>query len=74
MKIGYLANSVDPDEVAHNHPSNLDLDCLPSSLIILNMIYCTNIFLNFADVNLTVCFLGALRVKITFFNVVEKRE
>ena len=26
------ANSVDPDEVAHNEPPHLDLHCLPSSL------------------------------------------
>ena len=23
------ANSVDPDEMAHNEPSNQDLDCVP---------------------------------------------
>ena len=27
-----FANSVDPDEVAHNEPPYLDLHCLPSSL------------------------------------------
>ena len=25
-----FAKSVDPDEVAHNEPSNLDVHCLPS--------------------------------------------
>ena len=27
-----FANTVDPDEMAHNEPSHLDLQCLPSSL------------------------------------------
>ena len=27
-----VANSVDFDEVAHNEPPHLDLQCLPSSL------------------------------------------
>ena len=31
-KIVEFGNSVDPDEVAHNEPSHLDLHCLPSSL------------------------------------------
>ena len=31
-KIAELANSVDLDEVAHNEPPHLDLNCLPSSL------------------------------------------
>ena len=31
-KIAEFANSVDPDEVAHNEPPHLDLHCLPSSL------------------------------------------
>ena len=30
-KIDKFANSVDPDEVAHNEPPHLDLHCLPSS-------------------------------------------
>ena len=30
MKIVEFANSVDPDEVAHNEPPHLDLHCLPS--------------------------------------------
>ena len=29
MKISEFANSVDPDEMAHNEPSHLDLHCLP---------------------------------------------
>ena len=28
-KFGTLANSVDPDEMAHDEPSHLDLHCLP---------------------------------------------
>ena len=32
MKIVEFANSVDPDEVAHNEPPHLDLHSLPFSL------------------------------------------
>ena len=28
--IAEFANTVDPDEMAHNEPSHLDLQCLPS--------------------------------------------
>ena len=31
-RVGEFADSVDPDEVAHNEPPHLDLHCLPSSL------------------------------------------
>ena len=31
-KVTEFANSIDPDEVAHNEPPHLDLDCLPSNL------------------------------------------
>ena len=34
-----FANSAGPDEAPHNEPPHLDLQCLPSSLQILNMIY-----------------------------------
>ena len=37
MKIDKFANNVDPDEVAHDEPPHLDLHCLPSSILILNM-------------------------------------
>ena len=30
--IAEFANTVDTDETAHNEPSHLDLQCLPSSL------------------------------------------
>ena len=39
MKIVEFANRVDPDEVAHNEPRHLDQLCLPSTLLILSMIY-----------------------------------
>ena len=32
VKTTVFANSVDPDEVAHNEPPHLDLHCFPSSL------------------------------------------
>ena len=38
-KIAKFANSVDPNEVAHNEPPHLDLLCLPSSFLILKTIY-----------------------------------
>ena len=57
MKIDEFANSVDPDEVAHNEPPHLDLHCLPSSLRILNMIQLgLNIFWKMADENFVICF------------------
>ena len=37
-KISEFANRVDLDEVAHNEPSHLDVQCLSFSLRILNMI------------------------------------
>ena len=58
MKIDKFANNVDPDEVAQNEPTHLDLHCLPSSLWNLNMIRLEwNIILNFADENFVICFL-----------------
>ena len=36
--IAKFANGVDPDEVAHNEPPHLDLHCLLSSLLILNIL------------------------------------
>ena len=38
VKIVELANSVDPDEVAHNEPPYLNLHFLPCNVRILNMI------------------------------------
>ena len=37
-KIAKFVNSVDLDEVAHHEPPHLDLYCLPSSILILNII------------------------------------
>ena len=34
-----FANSVDPDQMAHDEPSHLDLLCLPSSLSVLDTIF-----------------------------------
>ena len=36
--IAELANTADPDETAHNELSHLDLQCLPSSLLIFNIV------------------------------------
>ena len=55
IKTVKLANSVDSDEVAHNEQPHLDLLCLPSSLLILKMVWLgQNIFLNYADFNIIV--------------------
>ena len=58
-KIAEFTNSVDPDEVAHNNElPHLDLQRLPSSLWILNMILLgLNFFWQFADENFVICFL-----------------
>ena len=32
MEVVEFANSIDPDEVAHNEPPHLGLNCLPSNL------------------------------------------
>ena len=32
QKIAEFANTADPDETAHNEPSHLDLQCLPSKV------------------------------------------
>ena len=60
MKIAEFANSVDPDEVAHNEPPHLDLHSLSLILkFILNIIKLgQKVFRNFADVNFVVCFLA----------------
>ena len=64
MKIAEFAYSVDPDEVAHNEPSHMDLYCLPSPLWILNMISLETFFYKkIAGVNF-VCLFGSLRVKV----------
>ena len=33
-----FANTVDPDETAHNEPSHQDPQCLPSSILMYNII------------------------------------
>ena len=37
--IADFANTLDPDEMAHNELSHLDLQCLPSILWFFNIIY-----------------------------------
>ena len=58
MKIAEFANSVDPDEAAHNEPPRLNLYFLPYSLF-MNSQYDTlwmKHFLNIADVVLSSAF------------------
>ena len=38
ITIAEFANTVDSDEMAHNEASHLDLQCLPSSLLVFNII------------------------------------
>ena len=56
IPIAEFANTVDPDEMAHNEPSHLDLQCLPSSLRFFNIIQF--ILKDFADVILSSVFLA----------------
>ena len=54
-----FANTVDPDETAHNEPSHLDLQCLPSSPLIFNIIqFELKVFGNLADIILLSAFLA----------------
>ena len=61
--IAEFANTVDPDETAHNEPSHLDLQCLPSSLCFFNIIqFILKVFRNFADVILSSAFLALYKL------------
>ena len=64
-KIAVFTNCVDPDEVAHNELSHLDLHCLLVSVRTLNLTqFACNIFLNFADINFVVYFLALKGLKM----------
>ena len=57
--IAEFANTVDPDETAHNEPSHQDLQFLPSSLRFFNKKhFILKVFRNFADVILSSAFIG----------------
>ena len=58
------AKSIDSEKAAHHELPHLDLQCLPTSLWILNTKHC---FLNFADVNFVVCIFGTSRVQMNIF-------
>ena len=53
-----FANTVDPDETAHNEPSHLDLQCLPSSLFFSTVLakFILKVFQNFIDIILLSAF------------------
>ena len=54
-----FANTVDPDKTAHNEPSHQDPQCLPSSILIYNIIqFELKVFENFADIILSSAFLA----------------
>ena len=56
-----FANTADPDEMAHNEPSHLDLKCLPSSHLIFNIKqFELKVFGNFADFILLFAFLALI--------------
>ena len=59
-----FANSVDLDEVAHNdEPPHIDLHCLHSSLLILNVkTFIFSSFRKFADDNFVICVFDGLRL------------
>ena len=72
-KIAEFANTVDPDETAHDKPSHLNLQCLPSSFIFQhNTVPIESFSKNCRRHNFVVCFFGALRVMMnncdTFLN------
>ena len=57
--IAEFANTADPDEMAHNEPSHLDLQCLPSKLWFFNIKqFLLKDCRNFADVILSSAFLA----------------
>ena len=58
MKIVEFANREDPDEMAHNEPSHLDLHCLPSNSLNsqFDRAWTKHFWGNFADINFVVCF------------------
>ena len=59
-----FANTIGPDETAHDEPSYLDLQCLPSSLLFFNTTQSLlKVFRNFADVILSSAFLTLYELK-----------
>ena len=51
-----FANTVDPEETAHNEPSHLDPQCLPLSILIYKIIqFELSVFKNIADMILPSC-------------------
>ena len=57
--IAIFANTADPDETAHNEPSHLDLQCLPSKVLFFNIKqFLLKVFRNFANVILSSAFLA----------------
>ena len=65
--IADFANTVDTNEIAHNEPSHLDLQCLPTSLSFFNIIqFILKVFQNFADVILLSAFLALYELMQNF--------
>ena len=60
--IAEFANTIDPDETAHNETSHLDLQCL-SLIFQCNTVYIER-FSKFCRLNFVLCFFfGTIRVK-----------
>ena len=66
IHVADFANSVDPDEVAHNEPPQLDLNCSPSSLEFErrnSLDHFSLFYLNFASVKIIICLFWCLKVE-----------
>ena len=64
-----FANAVVPDETAHYELSNLDLQCLPSSLRFFKIIqFILKVFRKFADRILSSAFLALYELVLKFDN------
>ena len=70
MNIFKFANSVDPDEVAHNEPPHLDLHTVCPLLFESPYdIGWMKYFQNFADINFAACFFRALKINQCINNI-----
>ena len=68
--IAKFADTADPDETAHNKPSHLDLQSLPSRLLIFHIIqFILKVFHNFAGVILSSTFLALYGLRLLFSQI-----
>ena len=65
LKAVEFANSINPDEVAHNGLPHMDLHCWPTLNSEYNVALVKYVFFsNFAGINFDICFFTALIVEI----------